>query len=54
MSNLYSSVNNAYLSMVSGFCAFISLTNIQPVLTFVASIVAIVSGIYSIVRKKRK
>jgi hypothetical protein len=40
--------------MVSGFCAFISLTDIQPLLTFVASIVAIVSGIYSILRKKRK
>lgn len=54
MNNLFSSLDNSYLSMVSGFCAFISLTDIQPLLTFVASIVAIVSGIYSILRKKRK
>ena len=47
-------LDNTYLSMISGFCAFISLSDIQPVLTFVASIVAIVSGIYSLVKKKRK
>ncbi len=48
------SLDNTYLSMISGFCAFISLSDIQPALTFVASIVAIVSGVYSIFRKKRK
>lgn len=47
-------LDNTYLSILSGFCAFISLSDIQPVLTFVASIVAIASGIYSIFRKKRK
>ena len=47
-------LDNTYLSMISGFCAFISLSDIQPMLTFVASIVAIVSGIYSLVKKKRK
>jgi hypothetical protein len=47
-------LDNTYLSMISGFCAFISLSDIQPVLTFVASIVAIVSGIYSVIRRKRK
>lgn len=47
-------LDNTYLSMISGFCAFISLSDIQPVLTFVASIVAIVSGIYSLLKKKRK
>jgi len=47
-------LDNTYLSMISGFCAFISLSDIQPVLTFVASIVAIVSGIYSLVRKRKK
>ena len=47
-------LDNTYLSMISGFCVFISLSDIQPVLTFVASIVAIVSGIYSVIRRKRK
>ena len=47
-------LDNNYLSMISGFCAFISLSDIQPVLTFVASIVAIVSGFYSVTRMKKK
>jgi len=47
-------ISDSYLSMLSGFCAFISISAIQPVLTFVASILAIVSGVYSILKKKRK
>jgi uncharacterized membrane protein HdeD (DUF308 family) len=41
------------LSIVSGTFAFISLTSWQPTLTFIASIIAIVSGIISI-RKNTK
>lgn len=41
------------LSIVSGTFAFISITSWQPTLTFIASIIAIVSGIISI-RKNTK
>lgn len=45
---------NPPLTAISGFCAVISLSNIQPILTFVASIIAIASGIYSIYKKSKK
>jgi hypothetical protein len=41
------------LSIVSGTFAFISITSWQPTLTFIASVIAIVSGIISI-RKNTK
>lgn len=40
--------NSGILSIISGAFAFISIGNFQPILTFVASIIAIVSGIISI------
>lgn len=46
--------NNPPLTAISGFCAVISLSDIQPMLTFVASLVAIISGIYSIYKKSKK
>jgi uncharacterized BrkB/YihY/UPF0761 family membrane protein len=45
---------NAYLSICSSVCAFLSIASIQPMLTFVASIVAIVSGTYSIIKATKK
>lgn len=41
-------------TIISGLCAVISLSDIQPVLTFIASLVAIASGIYSIYKKSKK
>lgn len=38
---------NFYLSMVSAFFAAISFATIQPALQFLATIIAIISGIYS-------
>ena len=46
--------NNPPLTAISGFCAVISLSDIQPILTFVASLVAITSGVYSIYKKSKK
>jgi hypothetical protein len=45
---------NPPLTAISGFCAVISLSDIQPILTFVASLVAITSGVYSIYKKSKK
>lgn len=42
------------LSIVSGTFAFISVTSFQPALTFIASVIAIVSGIVSIVKNTKK
>jgi hypothetical protein len=42
------------LTAISGICAVISLSQIQPVLTFVASLIAIISGLYSIYKKSKK
>jgi uncharacterized membrane protein HdeD (DUF308 family) len=53
MSNT-SDINSGILSMVSAIFAFVSLTAIQPILTFIASIIAIVSGIYSMYRNFNK
>ena len=46
--------NNLPFTAISGFCAVISLSDIQPVLTFIASIIAIFSGVYSIYKKSKK
>ena len=46
--------NNPPLTAISGFCAVISLSDIQPVLTFIASLIAIISGVYSIYKKSKK
>lgn len=46
--------HNPPLTAISGFCAVISLSDIQPILTFVASLVAITSGVYSIYKKYKK
>ena len=45
--------NSGILSFVSGIFAFISIGNFQPILTFVASIIAIISGIISIRKNTR-
>ena len=42
------------LTAISGLCAVISLSDIQPVLTFIASLIAIFSGVYSIYKKSKK
>jgi hypothetical protein len=42
------SSDNMYLTLLSGAGAVVSLSAIQPLLTFTASIIAIVSGSYSI------
>jgi hypothetical protein len=42
------------LTAISGICAVVSLSQIQPVLTFIASLIAIISGIYSIYKKSKK
>lgn len=52
--NHTSDPNNLVLSMVSAFFAVVTLTSIQPMLTFIASIVAIASGIYSMYRNYKK
>lgn len=46
--------NSGILSMISAVFALVSITAIQPALTFVASIVAIASGIYSMYRNYKK
>jgi hypothetical protein len=45
---------SASLSFLSGLCAILSIADIQPFLTFVGSIIAIVSGIVSIYKKTKK
>jgi len=42
------------LTAISGICAVISLSQIQPILTFIASLIAIISGLYSIYKKSKK
>jgi hypothetical protein len=42
------------LTAISGLCAVISLSDIQPILTFIASLIAIFSGVYSIYKKSKK
>lgn len=42
------SSDNALLSVVSAISAVITLSAIQPYLTFTASIIAIVSGLYTL------
>jgi hypothetical protein len=46
--------DNPPLTAISGICAVISLSDIQPVLTFIASLIAIFSGLYSIYKKSKK
>lgn len=45
---------NVYLSIVSAFCAVVSLSAVQPILTFIASIVGICSGLYVMFKGKFK
>ena len=55
--NAPASSDNGLLAMISGISAFITITSIQPYLTFAASIIAIVSGLYSLrylIFKKKK
>lgn len=52
--NNTSDPNTSILSMISAIFALVSLTAIQPYLTFVASLVAIASGLYSMHRNYRK
>lgn len=42
------------LSVISGICALLSIANIQPYLTFIGSVIAIVSGGISIYKKLNK
>ncbi len=42
------------LSAVSGICALLSLANLQPYLTLIGSVIAIVSGLVSIYKKLNK
>jgi hypothetical protein len=46
--------HNPPLTAISGICAVVSLSQIQPVLTFIASLIAIFSGLYSIYKKSKK
>ena len=46
--------DNPPLTAISGICAVISLSDIQPILTFIASLIAIISGVYSIYKKSKK
>jgi hypothetical protein len=48
------SQHNPPLNAISGICAVVSITDIQPVLTFTASLIAIFSGLYSIYKKSKK
>lgn len=45
---------SGFLTIISGLCAILSLANIQPYLTFVGSVIAIVSGLISIYKKTNK
>jgi len=45
---------NPPLTAISGICAVVSISQIQPVLTFIASLIAISSGLYSIYKKSKK
>ena len=46
---------SGFLTIISGICALLSLANIQPYLTLIGSVIAIVSGAISIYKKiKRK
>jgi hypothetical protein len=42
------------LTLLSIVGAFISLSDVQPILTFVGSVIAIVSGLISIYKKTKK
>ena len=48
------STDNVILSMISAISAAVSLSAIQPALTFIASLIAIASGLYSFVKKSKK
>ena len=52
--NTPTETGNVYLSMVSAFCAILSLSAIQPILTFIASIVGICSGLYVMLKANGK
>ena len=54
MSATHTVIGNIYLSMISGVCAVISLSTIQPYLSLAASLIAIASGLYSFVNKGKK
>jgi hypothetical protein len=42
------------LAFISILGAFISITDVQPVLTFIGSLIAIISGLISIYKKTKK
>ena len=46
--------NSVYASLLSVICATITLSSIQPILTLIASVVAIGSGLYSFIKKSKK
>lgn len=52
--NASNHTDNIYLSIISGVFAVVSLSAIQPYLTFAASIIAIASGLYSFTKKGKK
>jgi hypothetical protein len=44
-------IGSVTLSILSGISALLSLANVQPILTFLGSAIAIVSGLLSIYKK---
>jgi hypothetical protein len=45
---VHNSNQSDLLTIVSGTSAFISIANVQPVVSLLASLVAIISGVYAI------
>jgi hypothetical protein len=48
------STDNVVLNLTCWLFTIVSLTSIQPMLTFIASIIAIASGVVSIYKKLKK
>jgi len=45
---VHNSNQSDLLTIVSGTSAFISIANVQPVVSLIASLIAIISGVYAI------
>jgi len=45
---VHNSNQSDLLTIVSGTSAFISVANVQPIVSLIASLIAIVSGVYAI------
>jgi hypothetical protein len=45
---VHNSNQSDLLTIVSGTSAFISIANVQPVVSLLASLIAIISGVYAI------